>query len=430
MYKLISITRLEQTLRTVPGWIELLLVVGCFLVAWVIDRQIRRHREKVHAPILLASSMVRFSMPLVALLLLLLGRTLWRQYAPSFFFDVGVVLAVALAVIRMLVYVLRQIVPRAEWLRTSEITIGFVIWVLVALHVLGITPEIARDLDEVRVPIGRTGVSVLEIIKAALGVIVTLTVTLWLSGLIENRLMKTHLGPSQRALISKFIRAVLLVIGILVGFQMTGFDLTLLSVFGGALGVGIGLGLQKLASNFIAGFVILLDRSVRLGDLVTIDGRYGLVTEVTSRYVVVKGLDQIEALIPNETLVTTTVLNHSLSNRDSQVTVQVPVAFGTDVERALAILIEIGNAHQRSLRDPGRTAGASVLGVTTLGVNLEMGVWIRDAETGAGSLKSDLYRSILKRFAAEGIRIPYNAPAQTVLSPSPAPAAPSPPPAA
>ena len=418
MYKLINLARLEETLRTVPGWIELLLVLACFIVAWIIDRHIRRRREAVHAPILLASSMVRFSMPLVALVLLLVGRTIWRQYAPSLFFEVGVILAVALAVIRMIVYVLRRIFSNADWLRTGELTIGFVIWALVALHVLGITPEIAHDLDNVRVPIGRDGVSVLEIIQAALGVIVTLTVTLWLSGLLESRLMKsTHLGLSQRALIAKFVRAVLLVIGVLVGFQMSGFDLTLLSVFGGALGVGIGLGLQRLASNFIAGFVILLDRSVRLGDLVTVDKRYGVVTEVSSRYVVVKGLDQVEALIPNDTLITTTVLNHSLSNRESQVTVQVQVAYGTDVERALEVLVEIGAAHPRGLKDPGRTAGASVLALGPAGINLEMSLWIRDAETGVGGLRSDLFRTILKRFADEGIRIPYTAPAQPALSP-------------
>ena len=126
----------------------------------------------------------------------------------------------------------------------------------------------------------------------------------------------TTLDSSVRAVLAKFLRALLLVVGMLVALQAVGIDLTLLTVFGGALGVGIGLGLQKLASNYIAGFTILLDRSIRLGDMITVDNRFGVVAKVTSRYVVVRSLDGIEAIVPNETLVTTTVLNHSYATRE------------------------------------------------------------------------------------------------------------------
>ena len=139
-----------------------------------------------------------------------------------------------------------------------------------------------------------------------------MVVTLWISGLIEHRLaLATQLDANLRVVLSKAISAVLIVVGILIALQQIGFDLTLLTVFGGALGVGIGLGLQKLASNYIAGFVILLDRSIRLGDLITVDNRMGVVTKVSSRYVVVRSGDGIEVIVPNETLVTTTVLNHT-----------------------------------------------------------------------------------------------------------------------
>ena len=121
----------------------------------------------------------------------------------------------------------------------------------------------------------------------------------------------TSFDTNTKAVLAKFVRATLLVVGLLVSLQSIGFDLTLLTVFGGALAVGVGLGLQKLAANYIAGFTILLDRSIRLGDMITVDGRYGVVSRVTSRYVVLKSLDGVEAIVPNETLITTTVLNHS-----------------------------------------------------------------------------------------------------------------------
>ena len=126
--------------------------------------------------------------------------------------------------------------------------------------------------------------------------------------------------------ISKVVRALLLAFGVLIALQAVGIDLTLLTVFGGALGVGIGLGLQKLASNYIAGFTILLDRSIRLGDVITVDNRFGVVAKLTSRYVIVRSLDGVEAVVPNETLVTTTVLNHSYTNREVRVGLTVQVS--------------------------------------------------------------------------------------------------------
>jgi small-conductance mechanosensitive channel len=132
-----------------------------------------------------------------------------------------------------------------------------------------------------------------------LAVLVTLAVTLWLSGLIEQRLLRApNLDVSLRTVLGKFLRALLLIIGVLFALQAVGIDLTLLSVFGGALGVGIGLGLQKLASNYIAGFTILLDRSIRLGDLISVDNRTGIVSKVTSRYVVVAQPDGTKLSCP------------------------------------------------------------------------------------------------------------------------------------
>ncbi len=188
------------------------------------------------------------------------------------------------------------------------------------------------------IPVGQpSSVSVFELLKGVVVLVLTLSGCLWLSGVVEQRLQKAaHLDSSVRVVISKFVRALLLALGVLVALQAVGIDLTLLTVFGGALGVGIGLGLQKLASNYIAGFTILLDRSIRLGDRITVDKYSGVVAGLTSRYVIVRSLDGIEAVVPNETLVTTIVLNHSRAKREIRLGLPVQVAYDTDIDRGAA----------------------------------------------------------------------------------------------
>ncbi len=403
----VSFERIERALAAPTGWVELGLVVACFAAGWLVDRAIlARRRDGVQRSGLVKGA-ARIAMPVTALLLLYVGRIFWRPWGTPLFFDVGIVLALALAAIRILVFTLRRLVPNAQWLKSSERTVAFVVWTLVALHMLGVTPELAQELDSVRLPLGRAELTLLSLLKGIVAVLLTIAITLWVAGLIESRLMKTDLDLSQKALVAKFVKAVLVVIGVLVALQSIGLDLTVLSVFGGALGVGIGLGLQKLASNYIAGFVILLDRSIRLGDLVTVGDRYGTVTKVTSRYVVVRSLDSVEAIVPNETMVTTTVLNHSLSAREARVATQIQVAYGTDLDRTLDLLVQIARANPRVETAADRAPAAFVLRFAESGIDLELGVWIRDPESGQLGLKSDLNLAIWKAFQQHGISVPF-----------------------
>jgi small-conductance mechanosensitive channel len=403
----VSFERIEKALSGPAGWVELGLVVLCFAAGWLLDRAIlSRKREGVQRSGLVKGA-ARIAMPVAALVLLYVGRIFWRPWGTPLFFDVGVVLALALAAIRILVFTLRRLVPNALWLKSSERTVAFVVWTLVALHMLGVTPELAQELDSVRLPLGRAELTLLSLLKGIVAVLLTIAITLWVAGLVESRLMKTDLDLSQKALASKFVKAVLVVIGVLIALQSIGLDLTVLSVFGGALGVGIGLGLQKLASNYIAGFVILLDRSIRLGDLVTVGDRYGTVTKVTSRYVVVRSLDSVEAIVPNETMVTTTVLNHSLSAREARVATQIQVAYGTDLEKALDLLVHVARTHPRVETSADRAPAAFVLRFADSGIDLELGVWILDPEIGQLGLKSDLNLAIWKAFQQHGISVPF-----------------------
>jgi small-conductance mechanosensitive channel len=403
----IDFSRLQIALSLPRGWIELLLTLMCVAIGWWLDRHMTRGRQhRLHVQ--LGSGFVHMTFPLVALLLVYVASLAWRHYVHEpFFLAIAIPILVALAIIRMLAYALHRLFPSQTWLPASEVAIGMTIWGLAILYFLGVLPEIHEALGQLYLPIGKTDVSLLTIFTGIAVVVVTIIVTLWISGMIEQRLaLAGQLDPNLRVVLAKFVRAVLIVVAVLVALEQIGFDLTLLTVFGGALGVGIGLGLQKLASNYIAGFTILLDRSIRIGDLVTIDNRTGVVSKATSRYVVVRSGDGVEAIVPNETVVTTTVLNHSYTTSQVRIALQVQVSYDSDVEKALALLVEIAEREPRTLHG-AQAPKAFLVGFADSGINLELGVWINDPHVGQLDLKSSINRAIVKEFGAHGIDIPF-----------------------
>jgi small-conductance mechanosensitive channel len=404
----IDYSRVETALASPAGWIELGIVLACFAVGWIVDRRFSLKRDNSTEVVRVGLGGVnRVIFPLVSLVLVIAATAIFGHFRPPFFLSLALPLVIALALIRLLVYALRGIFGNAPWMKGSERAISYSFWALVVLYFLGILQDVRAALDAMQIPLGRGHVSVLEIGKGLLVVLVTIAVTLWLSGLIEQRLTRAgSIDLNLRVVLSKFIRALLLVIGILFALQAVGIDLTLLSVFGGALGVGIGLGLQKLASNYIAGFTILLDRSVRMGDMITVDGRHGIVTSVTSRYVVVRSLDGVEAIVPNETLVTTTVLNHSYTSKSARLALNVQISYDSDVDLALQIMTDAANAHDRVLKAPDAPA-AFVVRFAENGIELELGLWVGDPEKGQLALRSAINRAIFRAFKEKGIRIPF-----------------------
>jgi len=423
MLPMIDFGRIETALASTAGWMELAIVAGCFALGWLFDRRVTlKSASQADFVRVGLGGVNRLLMPLVTLGLLLIATAVFRHWRMPFMLPIAIPLAIALGLIRLLVYAMREIFGTPAWLPMSERVIGFTIWLAVLLHFVGVLPELWAELDAMAIPIGSTNVSMLELLKGAMMVILTIAATLWLSGLVEQRLQHAaNLDSSVRAVVSKLLRAALLVVGVLIALRVIGFDLTLLTVFGGALGVGIGLGLQKLASNYIAGFTILLDRSIRLGDNVTVDNRFGVVAKVTARYVLIRGLDGVEAIVPNETLVTTTVLNHSYSSREIRLAVPVQVSYDSDVPLALKLMEEAARAEPRVLGAPNEPMGYLVRFADS-GIELELGVWINDPENGQLNLRSALNQSILRAFQANGIRIPIPQRELRVIAPTNPPA--------
>lgn len=344
--------------------------------------------------------------PLAALLLLLLGKAVVKKWLSLSLVDVAIPLLLALTLLRLASQSLRYVFRDSPLLSLVQRAVTGLVLLALLLHLTGLHRDVLDTLEEIGFTIGRRHVSLLLVLQGLVSVVVTLLVALALAGMLENRIARTPgLDPSLRLVLAKTMRAVLVLLAVVLALPLAGIDITFLSVFGGALGVGLGFGLQKIAANYVSGFIILLDRSVRIGDLLTVGDRFGEVTQITTRYTVLRSIDGTEAIIPNETLISSVVVNHSFTSREVRLKLPVQIAYESDVDRALACLVDIARSHPRVLAEP--PPNVLLREFADSGIVLDLVVWIRDPEEGQATLRSALNLEILRRFRAEGIEIPY-----------------------
>ena len=286
------------------------------------------------------------------------------------------------------------------------VTITF--WVLAVLQFFGILTDVISYLDSTVIPIGGGSMTVWMLFVAIVSVLLTLGIANWLASMI-NQLIDglDTLSDNIKVVLKRVITVTFMVLAVIIALGTVGIDLTILSVFGGALGVGLGFGLQKIASNYISGFIILLDKSIKIGDLVTVAGFRGRVTEINTRFTVVRNADGVESIVPNESFVTSSVLNHSYSEHASVQYVDISVAYDADVERALAIMLEEG-MRPRPRIDTERRGWAYLDTFADSGINLRLGFWVKDPVNGTAGIKTEIAIAILKRFKEEGIEVPFN----------------------
>ena len=210
----------------------------------------------------------------------------------------------------------------------------------------------------------------------------------------------------MRAVLSRMSRAVLILIALLVSLSMVGIDLTVLSVFGGALGVGLGLGLQKIASSYVSGFIILLERSMTIGDTVTMDKFTGRVAQINTRYTVLRGGDGSDTILPNDLFVSNAVQNLSLSDTVVQLTTRISVDYRTDIDLALRLLEEAALSVEKVRKGPDRVPGATMVAFGADGIDLQLGFWVNELD-GRGTVLSDVNRAIWRSFQANEINVPF-----------------------
>jgi small-conductance mechanosensitive channel len=306
----------------------------------------------------------------------------------------------------MVFYVLRHSFSQAAWLKNFERGFSLAVWALVALHIIGVLPDLVALMEAISFPAGKQRLNLWQVMHGLVTVAATVLMALWVGGVLEARLNRADgLDSNLRVVFVRLGRALLIVIAVLISLPMVGIDLTTLSVFGGALGVGLGLGLQRIASNYVSGFIILLDRSIRMGNIISVGNDRGVVTRITTRFTVLRGLSGVEALVPNELLVSSVVSNESYSDRQVRIALPIQVAYECDLERAMVILVEAATAQPRVLAEPAPVA--LLLSFADSGINLELGFWIGDPEQGTGVIRSDINLKVWRDFKAAGIEIPY-----------------------
>lgn len=384
---------------------EIVLVLLIVAVAAGLARYLRRRHAADVSP-LKGESARRLAFPLCAIVLLTLCSFVTHRFAWSGqVLRIAIELAIAMVGVRVLVFALRQIFAPSGALASFERSLATLIWFGVALNILGILPEFIDWLDSFSLHVGKGHVTVWQILQGLVTVFVTVILAMWLSGLADARLQAaSSLDSSLRVVFSRLIKAVLLFVAVLLGMSLVGLDITTLSVFGGALGVGLGLGMQKIASNYVSGFIILLDRSIRIGNLIQVGSdQRGEVLQITTRYTVLRGGNGAHFIVPNEQLVSSVVQNENFSSGGLRMAIHLTVAHGSDLEQALRIAEEVAQAQPGVMAEP--LARAFLSEVTDAGFRLELGVWVADPRSGMLETRSNILRTVLARFGAAGIEL-------------------------
>lgn len=280
------------------------------------------------------------------------------------------------------------------------------VFAVAALNVVGWLEPLIAILQAASIQVGDNPISAYDVIWGVATFVITIWVAVVGSNLIEGRLQKiSSITPSAQVLVGKIIKIALVTLAFLIALESTGIDLTALAVFSGALGVGLGFGLQKVVSNFISGVILLIDRSIKPGDVVEIQGTYGSINKLAARYTSVITRDGTEYLIPNEDMITQPVVNWSHSHPNVRRRIPVSVAYSTDIRRAMEIMDEAAESHPRVLKIP--KPGTRLMGFGDNGVDLELRMWISDPQNGVVNVGSDVMLEIWDRFNTEGIEFPF-----------------------
>jgi len=357
-----------------------------------------------------------------ALAILLAGHAALAAFAtPTAVIDGAVKIVGALVLVRFAVFVLGFLLGPNSWIGTRENRITFVLWVIAVVALLGWMDVLEGALNRVSLVPGKMQLSLWGLLKGLVIVTAFVVVTSLIARAIERHVMRLdQLAVSTRVGVSKFSYFLLLGLGMLLGINAAGVDITTLNVLTGAIGLGLGFGLQAVASNFVSGFVLLMDKSIKPGDVISFTtsaganaGNFGWVQELRGRYVVVRDRDGVDTLIPNQNLITSPFINWSYSDQRVRLKLPVHVSYDDDPEVALKLLLQAAENHPRILRDPPPVS--RLISFEDNGMRLEIRFWIADPVNGVNNVRSDVNRAIWRIFRAHGVTIPVPQQEQRIL---------------
>jgi small-conductance mechanosensitive channel len=407
-----GITNLEDWLNALTqtaALLELGTLLVCGVIAWLLARLVAKAFEGRDSKSIMFGRRIVDGVlfPALWLCLAYLGRKLLTHSVPLVVFKIAIPVLLSLLVIRLGVKVLQAAFSETPLIRLLERTISWLAWLVMVLWVSGLLPLVMDELDQISWKVGGAQLSVRKIIEGTLTAGLVLIITLWISSAIESKLLRSAKGGelSLRKAFSNAARALLMFVGLLLALSAVGIDLTALSVLGGAIGVGIGFGLQKLAANYVSGFVILAERSMRIGDTVQVDNFSGVITEINARYTVIRSLSGRESIVPNEMLITSRVENLSLADPKVWQSTNVSVGYDSDVDQVSRLLMQAAATQTRVLADPAPAVALMAFGAD--GLDFRLGYWIGDPENGSDNLRSLVNLEILRLLREHQIEIPF-----------------------
>ncbi len=385
--------------------VEAAVLAGClalaFAISWLAGR--RHSAESVWFGRATVDGLL---FALLALVFTYSASLALRTAHPVPLLRMAVPVLVSLAGIRFIARVFTVVFPLSGLARLVERLFSWLAWIAAVLWILGLLPAVMSEMDEIRFAFGSSRISLLAVVNATLSAGAVLVLALWISAAVERKVLREAVTDlSLRKVAANAVRALLLLVGLLFALSAVGVDLTAFSVLGGALGVGIGFGLQKLAANYVSGFVILFERSLRIGDTVRVDGFEGVVVDIKTRYTLIRSGSGLESIVPNEKLITERIENLSLADPRVLVTTDVTVGYDSDVAQVERLLVEAASGAERVLAAPAPAARLANLGAD--GLQFTLLFWIADPQGGQLGVRSAVNLRVLAALRAAGIEIPY-----------------------
>ncbi|RYF06113.1 MAG: mechanosensitive ion channel [Comamonadaceae bacterium] len=386
-------------------WLELAVLAVCIAGAYFASRAAGR-QQPPDSVWFGRRTVDGLMFPLLALALVYAAKVAVAYYQTVFLLRVAVPILTSLVLIRFCARVLATVFPRSSLMRLVERIVSWLAWGVAVLWIVGLLPLVRQELAGISIAFGKTNTNLLMLLQGLLSAGLVMVVALWVSATFERRVLSNTVNDlSMRKVAVNATRALLLLIGMLVALSAIGVDLTALSVLGGAIGVGLGFGLQKLASNYVSGFVILLERSLRIGDNVRVDGFEGRITDIKTRYTLIRAINGRQSIVPNETLITQRVENLSDADRRFNVTSNIVVGYDSDVAEVQQILCGAAAAQSRVLQTPAPVA--YLVNFAPDGLEFSLNFWVSDPGAGTGNLRSAINIAILDGLRAAGVDIPY-----------------------
>ncbi len=400
--------KLIDDFNSSSAWLEFFIVLGGLLLAylgvrwWGAGLKDKGRASAIwfgHRP--LSGAMF----PLLALLLIYTAQLVVTHYMPVFWLRVAVSLLFSLTIIRFVARVLSKTFPQSTSMRLLERVFSWAVWGVAVLHTLGLLPVVMAELESISLTVGKTQINLLNLVEGVLSAGLMMVFVLWIASLFEQHVVNRWVSDlSMRKVGMNITKVVLITVGLLVSLSWVGVDLTALSVMGGAVGVGLGFGMQKIASNYVSGFLVLLERALRIGDNVRVDGFEGRITDIKTRFTVIRASNGREAIVPNETLITQRVENLTQSDRQFLLSTTIVVGMDSDVEQVSDILLAAASQQPRVLNKPAPSV--QLVDFVEHGLQFTLSYYINDPQNGQGNIRSQVNLAVLQSLREAGVSLP------------------------